>query len=720
METTSVNTALTFGEPVWLWALVLVPALAAVFWWAQSRRSALIARIVAPRLREQLASGVNPTMRVVKTVLILLAIALTIVALAKPRMGFVQREIKAKGRDVLLAIDTSRSMLATDVTPTRLARAKLVSQDLMRLLTGDRIGLIAFAGSAFLQAPLTLDYNAVRTTLDELDTNVIPRGGSNLAAAIQTAIDAFGKAEGVVRALVILTDGEELDADGLAAAKRAGEEGVRIFTIGLGSAEGALIPVRTPDGRQDFVRNSAGEPVKSKLDAARLEEIAEVTGGFYTELTPDVAREIFQRGIEPIDEQETGVMSSRQPIEQYEWPVGAALLCLMAWILMGEGRRRKVPGSRGARAAGRTVVARVLVGGLLMGFVSSGRTETGLESYEAGNYDAALSNFENQAESLPEAEKLEFNAGTAAYRSGDYANAVDLFTSALLTEDEELRESSSYNLGNALTRRGEAAKSVETKKADWKDAIQHYTSALELDPENFEAEDNRAIVEKMLEDLEKEEEQKKQEQDEKKDDEKQDQKEDQKDQEKDDQKKDDQKQDQQEQDQQKQDQQDQEGEGDDQPQDQQGEQDEKEGDKGDQQEDGKSQEDQQKEGQEDEGKEGQDGEDKPEDGDGGDESQDQQSSEDGEQKQDGKDAGSQPTPAPTPGERKEGDLESQGDEEAEGEEQGMGEQAAQAGEERDGEMSEAQARNLLRSMQGDEERVRMMEQRDYRGVMRDW
>jgi len=261
METTALNTGLTFGDPLWLWALLLVPALGALFFWAQAKRRTLLSLIVAPRLREQLASGVNPVLRGTRAVLVLLTLSLVLVALAKPRMGTIQREIKSNGRDVLIAIDTSRSMLATDVAPTRLQRAKLLSEDLINLLQGDRIGIVAFAGSSFLQAPLTLDYNAVRTTLDELDTNVIPRGGTDIAAAIDTAMSAFGKAEGVLRALIIMTDGEDLDGNAVDAAKKAAAQGIRIFTIGIGSPQGSLIPIRTDDGRNDYVRDEQGKPV---------------------------------------------------------------------------------------------------------------------------------------------------------------------------------------------------------------------------------------------------------------------------------------------------------------------------------------------------------------------------------------------------------------------------------------------------------------------------
>ncbi|MGH8046894.1 MAG: VWA domain-containing protein, partial [Chthoniobacterales bacterium] len=221
METTAIDSGFTFGQPLWLWALLAIPALGALFAWAQAKRRKLLSLVVAPRLRDQLAAGVNPVLRGLRAVLVLLSLALATLALAAPRMGYIQREIKSHGRDVVLAVDTSRSMLATDVTPTRLARAKLISEDFISLLQGDRVGVVAFAGSAFLQAPLTLDYNAVRDTIDELDTETIPLGGTNIAAAIRKATEAFGKAEGVTRALVIMTDGEELDADGVAAAKEA-------------------------------------------------------------------------------------------------------------------------------------------------------------------------------------------------------------------------------------------------------------------------------------------------------------------------------------------------------------------------------------------------------------------------------------------------------------------------------------------------------------------
>ncbi len=722
------TSALTFADPLWFLALILVPVLAGLYIWSQKRSDALVAKIVAPRLKAQLVGAVSHGMRLLKAILILAALALVAVALARPQMGYIEREVKQRGRDILIAIDTSRSMLATDVQPTRLARAKLLAQDLMRLVKGDRIGLIAFAGSSFLQAPLTLDYNAVLNSLEELDTTVIPKGGTNIASAIRDAEEAFGKGEGQTRALVILTDGEELDADGIAAAKKAAERGIRIFTVGIGSGEGSLIPIRVDGGGTDFVRDSAGKPVQSRLDESRLKEIATAGGGFYQPLSAEAARDIFEKGILPMEESVNGQMTSRQPIDRYEWPLGAAVALIALWLLLGDRRRQP--------RVIRTAAAIVLLAASI-----SGANAAGVEEYQAGQYDKALADFSQQLKNSPDSVKLQYNAGAAAYKMGDYPQAVDHFTKALLSEDNKLREEASYNLGNSLVRRGEAAKGNDEKKADWKNAIQHYTEALNIEPKNKQAEDNREIVKKLLEELEKkEEEQKKQDQQDNKDKNQKDQdKKDQKDkdQQKNDQnkdQKDQQKQDQQKDDQQKQDQKDQQKDQKD-NKDQQGQGDQNKKDQPDNK-------DQKQDGQQGENKDKKD-QDKKDDKDqsGQQNKQDQKDQKGDQDKQDQANQGQQdqqkqpgspkdekgqqqPTPQPTPGEKKEGDLKSAGGQEEKKEEQpqqGEGAAAGEAGaEEKDGQMSAAQARSLLNSLRSDEERVKVMQRQETEDTLKDW
>jgi len=726
METSS----LTFASPLWFIALAVIPVVAGLYIWSQRRSDRLIAKVVAPRLRSQLAGAVSRGRRIFKAILMMLVFAFLVIALARPQMGYVEQEIKQTGRDVIFAIDTSRSMLATDVTPTRLARAKLAAQDLMNLVHGDRIGLIAFAGSAFLQAPLTLDYNAVLNSLDELDTNIIPKGGTDIAAAIDTAIEAFGKGEGKTRALIILTDGEELDANGIAAAKKAGALGIRIFTVGVGSAEGSLIPIRTEGGGADFVRDQNNKPVQSRLDAARLKEIAEAAGGFYLPLGPDVAQTIFEKGIVPIDKTEAGIMTSRKPIERYEWPLSAALILLGLWFMLGDRRRLPAPSSRRPAALAAAI-------GLLALSVSGAFAANGLEEYQAGNYEKAKTDFERQLQKSPDSDKLQFDAGAASYKAGDYAKAVDYFTKALLTDEKDLRENAAYNLGNALVRQGEAAKGNDEKKADWKNAIQHYTETLNLNPKNKEAEENRNIVKKLLEDLDKQEKQKQQQQ------QKKDQKQDQKDQKNQQNPQQQQKSGQNQKDQnqpqnqgQQKDQQNQSGQQDQaknqqnnqnkdqQSQNQQGQggKDQQQQQQGTQPKPGEQKKDQSGSGQNQEKKDEQKPQDQnPQNGNG---SQDQKRQEmaQNDAGQNGNQQKSQPNPQPTPGEKKQGDLKTAGDKQDQqpAGQQKEGQQVAEGEQEKDGEMTAAQAKNLLNSLRGEEERVRMMQKQDNQETLKDW
>jgi len=494
---TAFDDELTFGSPEWLWALLLLVPILWVFISAGRRREALLSRILAPRLQQSLAGHVSIFKRNLRIALLLLAIALSLMALAKPRMGYLDQEIKSRGRDVIIAIDTSRSMLSTDTAPTRLGRAKLISQDLLNLLKGDRVGLIAFAGTSFLQAPLTLDKGAVLTSIDDLDTNTIPKGGTDIASAIRLAIAAFGKGETMSRALVLMTDGEELEESAVEAAKEAASAGIRIFTIGFGSATGSLIPIRTENGQNDFVRDESGRPVNSKLDAARLTEVAKETGGFYEPYGLDAAKVIYDKGIVPMDQQETGTLSARKPIERYSWPAVAALAMLTLWSILGEGRRRN---------SITTVILLALLPAVAPGSVQA--SAAGINDYQQGNYQSALKDFEDRLQSGATSPEIRFDAGAAAYKAGDFKKAADYFSGAMTSTNPKIRDAATYNLANSLVRSGEGAQEKEGKIADWKNALQHYESVIKDQPANTQAKENRDIVRKLIEDLKKQQQQK--------------------------------------------------------------------------------------------------------------------------------------------------------------------------------------------------------------------
>src|SRR3989449_4775544 len=275
---------MSFGAPEWFWGLLAIPVLVALYVRAEYRGAERLGEFVSPRLLPQLSGTVNRFRRVLRFGLQLFGLVCAIVSLAQPRWGYTFEDVKRKGLDLLIAVDTSRSMLSNDVQPDRLERVKLAVQDLVNELQGDRVGLIAFAGRAFLQAPLTIDYDAVFEALNDLDTKTIPEGGTNISSAITLATQSFGKSATGNRALIIFTDGEELSGDAVKTAKEAADAGVRIFTVGVGTPQGSLIPITGDDGETSFVKDSAGQVVKSKLDDKRLREIAQATGGLYIHL----------------------------------------------------------------------------------------------------------------------------------------------------------------------------------------------------------------------------------------------------------------------------------------------------------------------------------------------------------------------------------------------------------------------------------------------------
>ena len=517
---------MTFGSPNWLWALLALPALAFFFARAEQLGAEKLTKFVAARLLPQLAGTVNRGRRIFRFLLLLLVLGLVVVSLARPRWGYAYDEVKRKGLDLLLAVDVSRSMLSNDVQPNRLERVKLATQDLINELQGDRVGLIAFAGRAFLQAPLTIDYDAVVDSINDLDTKTIPEGGTNISDAIGLAIRTFGKSATGNRAMIIFTDGEDLSGDAVSAAKAAAEAGVRIFTVGVGTPGGSLIPIQDGNGGTAFVKDAKGEVVKSKLDETRLREVAQATDGFYIHLEngPRTMKQIISDGLAKMQVADINARLSRRPIERYEWPLGAAILLFSLALLINERKGSRTPpvapvydrrpanrpSANGHKTPLQTSANLAILLFLVVG--SSARAASaGLDLYEQQKFPEAYDHFEKTLQENPgarQSDRIQFDAGAAAYKMKDYNKALEAFSQALLSKNPHLQSESNYNLGNTLYERGAAEQSDAKKLTNWESALQHYEETLKAEPKNKNAKDNYDYVKKKIEELKKKQEQK--------------------------------------------------------------------------------------------------------------------------------------------------------------------------------------------------------------------
>ena len=319
-----------FGFVTALAALALIPLAAALLWRGATLRRRALARFGDLALVRQLSRTVNARARFWKAVLVLVALGFGVVGMARPQFGSRVETVRREGMDVVVALDLSTSMLAEDIAPNRLQRSKLEIQRLIERLDGDRIGLIAFAGQAFVQSPLTSDYGAARLFLNAMDTDLVPVQGTDLGAALDLALDAFSEAPVEERLVIVVTDGEDHEGGIDAALTRAIAAGVTIHTVGVGSTDGVPIPEFDAAGRPaGFKRDETGAVITTRLDETTLREIAASTGGQLFRSTPEASEltalidEVAALGGREIDAREV-----TQFEEQFQIFLGAAILLL--------------------------------------------------------------------------------------------------------------------------------------------------------------------------------------------------------------------------------------------------------------------------------------------------------------------------------------------------------------------------------------------------------
>jgi len=328
-----------FAEPrMTLWAVVPVFLAIAFIWHARQRVRTLLALGKPETVSRMLPPGLDDR-RKWAAVFSLLGLFLWVVALAGPLLGSKLVEIKQRGLDVFIAVDCSLSMQAEDLKPSRMAQAKLLLGQLIDRLAGDRLGIIAFAGQAYVECPLTIDTNAAQQVLDSLDVGTVPIPGTVIGDAIRTALKGLKAGEGGSRVLILLTDGEDHHSDPEGAAKEAARAGMKIYAIGIGGTQGEPIPVFDEQGhRTGYKRDKKGEVVLSKVDEKMLLEITQSTGGQYFRATQtgEEAEQIAQA----LDALKHGDQKARQFNRfenRYQWPLAAGLLCLLIALGIPEG-----------------------------------------------------------------------------------------------------------------------------------------------------------------------------------------------------------------------------------------------------------------------------------------------------------------------------------------------------------------------------------------------
>jgi Ca-activated chloride channel family protein len=487
-----------------LWLLLLVvPALAAFFLWSWRVRRRLMAQFVAARLLPQLTAGVSAGRLKARMALAGAALALLVVVLARPQLGYDWEEARTRGLDILVALDTSRSMLAADVAPNRLRRAQLAALDLRRLARTDRLGLVAFAGGAFLQCPLSLDDEAFRQSVEALDVNIIPQGGSSMAEAILTAMAAFKDKTDNHRVLVIFTDGEDHEGEAVEAARQAAKEGFLIYTVGVGTPAGELLRVTDTQGRADFIKDADGNVVKSRLNEALLREVAQAAGGFYVLLRgADTMEVLYERALAPLPKGEFSSRRLKRHHERYQWLLGLTLVLLLAEMLLPERKSAKPAAASSAeKNAAARAAALLLV--LLTPTWAHGSAASAMKDFRRGNFAGAQLEYEALLRDKPHDPRLRYNAGTAAFQGANYDAALEHLQAALTNTalPLPLQQRAYYNLGGTRFRQGEAVEDLEGRLKQWEQALKSYQAAVALRTNDLDAAFNLQLVKDRMEEV---------------------------------------------------------------------------------------------------------------------------------------------------------------------------------------------------------------------------
>lgn len=470
-----------FFKPEYFLYLWLVPAVFGIYFfsrkiWEKKLRQLIHGKNILPKLIE----GYQNSEWLSKTLLIATVVLLMVLALARPQWGDEKRTVHRKGIDLVFMIDTSLSMLAEDIKPNRLEKAKFEIKTFAQKLTGDRIGMVTFAGSGFLQTPLTLDHAAFLLFMEAVQVGFLPDPGTSLTNAIHLALRIFPQKELKYKALVLFTDGEDHEGGIDKAIEEAKQAGVRIYCIGLGSIEGEPIPLKNERReRTGFKKDRYGQMILTKLNQPLLERIAHETGGIYLRATPSEKEvDLIIKHLHHWGEQEFSEKTIVEKEDQFQVFLVFAFFLLIAEMLLRR-RNHKIPHS----------LACFMMFFLFSGFLESSQDliKKGNENFQNKRYQSALESYRRVQVQNPDLPEVLYNLGTALYKmDGFRESAQDLETAVQKAKDPALKSKALYNFGN-----------VQYRLGDFEKAMDAYKKALEINPNDQDAKYNLEFLQKQ-------------------------------------------------------------------------------------------------------------------------------------------------------------------------------------------------------------------------------
>lgn len=484
---------LKFEHPEYLWLLLIIPLLAAGFaflnLWQKKQRFLF----AGEELFLQLAPAASLTKKIVKQALFLLIIAGLLIALANPLVGTRLEEVKREGIDLFVVMDVSLSMKCEDIRPSRLEKAKRDISDLLKKLSGDRVGLIVFAGEAFVQFPLTSDYSAADLFLSAIDVDAVPLPGTMIGSGIELALKSFSQDAPTQKAVVVVSDGENTEGDVLGAVEDAKKAGVRVYAVGMGTPEGGPIPVLDQNGnRTDYKHDQSGNIVLTKLDESMLQQVASSSGGTYHRGTSagneidDVFKELGSLQKVQFGSKQVAGYESR-----YQYPLGFAILMIIIGLLLSDRRgkifarlKRFIPG-----------FAAILF--LVLCAASPVRSQSvhalvrdGNDAYEKGKYEDAEVGYKKALEKDSKSKEAHFDLGDAYYKEKRYdESAREYGNSASAMTDTREQAQSLYNIGNTLYQQNR-----------YEDAAGAYRKSLRLNPKDDDTRYNLLMSQAKIKD----------------------------------------------------------------------------------------------------------------------------------------------------------------------------------------------------------------------------